>query len=214
MTLKIKLLLVILCSCLEAINAQDIKSYMQMEVITPVKGEAPISNCDPTAGLWAEWSNEDTCILLMDGTKWKYSRTDTDGNEYYKYNGSDMSTEPGVSYKELKVIPDKTKLKIRYIFSFMGYSMEMIATYGYIGEGAQPAIDYVTRGQSDFSYSTGRDKYRKFEKTRNKCSKCSGCSGYWGYKHDNGTYEGACSNTDGHGHTCGHGPEKHGLKKW
>lgn len=58
-------------------------------------------------------------------------------------------------------------------------------------------------------------KTKKFVKTKNKCQKsnCS-CSGYWGYKHDNGTYEGACSNTDGHGHTCGHGPEKHGLKKW
>lgn len=58
-------------------------------------------------------------------------------------------------------------------------------------------------------------KTKKFVKTKNKCTKsnCS-CSGYWGYKHDNGTYEGACSNTDGHGHTCGHGPEKHGLKKW
>lgn len=56
---------------------------------------------------------------------------------------------------------------------------------------------------------------RKFVKTKNRCShsNCS-CSGYWGYKHDNGTYEGVCSNTDGHGHTCGHGPEKHGLKKW
>lgn len=58
-------------------------------------------------------------------------------------------------------------------------------------------------------------KTKKFVKTKNKCTKsnCS-CSGYWGYKHQNGTYEGACSNTDGHGHTCGHGPEKHGLKKW
>lgn len=56
---------------------------------------------------------------------------------------------------------------------------------------------------------------KKFVKTKNKCTKsnCS-CSGYWGYKHQNGTYEGACSNTDGHGHTCGHGPEKHGLRKW
>lgn len=56
---------------------------------------------------------------------------------------------------------------------------------------------------------------KKFVKTKNRCtnSNCS-CSGYWGYKHQNGTYEGACSNTDGHGHTCGHGPEKHGLKKW
>lgn len=58
-------------------------------------------------------------------------------------------------------------------------------------------------------------KTKNLVKTKNKCTKsnCS-CSGYWGYKHGNGTYEGACSNTDGHGHTCGHGPEKHGLKKW
>lgn len=60
---------------------------------------------------------------------------------------------------------------------------------------------------------TKNDKYRTFVKTKNKCSKC-GCSGYWGYKHGNGTYEGNCSNSDGHGHTCGHGPEKHGLRKW
>lgn len=60
---------------------------------------------------------------------------------------------------------------------------------------------------------TKNDKYRSFVKTKNKCSKC-GCSGYWGYKHGNGTYEGKCSNSDGHGHTCGHGPEKHGLRKW
>lgn len=56
---------------------------------------------------------------------------------------------------------------------------------------------------------------KQFVKTRNGCTKSNcRCSGYWGYKHNNGTYEGACSNTDGHGHTCGHGPEKHGLKKW
>lgn len=57
------------------------------------------------------------------------------------------------------------------------------------------------------------DKYRTFKKTKNKCTKCS-CSGYWGYKHGNGTYEGNCSNSDSWGHACGHGPEKHGLKKW
>lgn len=54
---------------------------------------------------------------------------------------------------------------------------------------------------------------KKFVKTKNKCSKCS-CSGYWGYKHANGTYEGNCSNSDRYGHTCKHGPEKHGLRKW
>lgn len=54
---------------------------------------------------------------------------------------------------------------------------------------------------------------KTFVKTKNRCQKCS-CSGYWGYKHLNGTYEGSCSNSDGHGHTCGHSPEKHGLRSW
>ncbi len=63
--------------------------------------------------------------------------------------------------------------------------------------------------------SSANDKYRTFVKTKNKCQKSNcNCSGYWGYKHGNGTYEGKCQNSDGHGHTCGHGPEKHGLKKW
>lgn len=65
------------------------------------------------------------------------------------------------------------------------------------------------------STTTSSNSNKKFVKTKSQCTKsnCS-CSGYWGYKHQNGTYEGACSNTDGHGHACGHGPEKHGLKKW
>lgn len=56
-----------------------------------------------------------------------------------------------------------------------------------------------------------------FKKTKNKCSICksgNGCSGYWGTYHSNGTYEGACQNSDGWGHRCSHGPEKHGLKRW
>ena len=63
------------------------------------------------------------------------------------------------------------------------------------------------------SNSASGNASRKFVKTKNRCSKCS-CSGYWGYKHQNGTYEGNCSNTDKYGHKCGHGPEKHGLRKW
>lgn len=54
---------------------------------------------------------------------------------------------------------------------------------------------------------------KTFTKTKNKCTKCS-CSGYHGYKHQNGTYEGNSSNTVQYGHKCGHGPEKHGLRKW
>lgn len=52
-----------------------------------------------------------------------------------------------------------------------------------------------------------------FRKTSYKCKKCS-CSGYWGYQHQNGRFEGNCSNRDKWGHTCGHSPEYHGLKSW
>lgn len=77
-------------------------------------------------------------------------------------------------------------------------------------------ISYAAPNQSEagtLAASASSTQTKKFVKTKNKCTKCS-CSGYWGYKHQNGTYEGACSNTDSHGHTCKHGPEKHGLRKW
>lgn len=61
--------------------------------------------------------------------------------------------------------------------------------------------------------STEATQSPKFVKTNARCNKC-GCSGYRGYKHMNGTFEGACSNGDGHGHTCGHSPEHHGLRSW
>ena len=54
---------------------------------------------------------------------------------------------------------------------------------------------------------------RTFVKTSYRCEDCS-CDGYYGYKHQNGTYEGKCSNTDKWGHTCGHSPEDHGLRSW
>lgn len=59
----------------------------------------------------------------------------------------------------------------------------------------------------------GDSPYKSFTKTKNKCTKCS-CKGYWGIKHYNGTYEGRCSNSDSHGHSCGHDPQHHGLRKY
>lgn len=73
----------------------------------------------------------------------------------------------------------------------------------------------VSQSFASSSEAPRTDKYRTFVKTSCRCQKSNcKCSGYRGYKHGNGTYEGACSNTDGYGHTCGHGPEKHGLKRW
>lgn len=193
--------------------AQDCKSFMQMEVVAP-SNSGPITASEGNVGLWVEWNGDNSSITMMDGTIWEYSYTDNKKNSHYKYKGSSLSTMPGTTYHEAIIIPDRTKMQIIYTFGFMGFDVKMYATYGYIGEGKDPAMDYVSEKETEFSYSLNGDRYRTFVKTKNKCSKCSGCSGYWGYKHGNGTYEGRCSNTDGHGHTCGHGPEKHGLRKW
>lgn len=91
----------------------------------------------------------------------------------------------------------------------------LVAVVAIIGL-SMTVLSFAAPNQSEtpsLSATSSSAKTKKFVKTKNKCSTCS-CSGYWGYKHDNGTYEGACSNTDKWGHKCGHGPEKHGLKKW
>ncbi|MDE6271582.1 MAG: hypothetical protein K2M31_01065 [Muribaculaceae bacterium] len=85
---------------------------------------------------------------------------------------------------------------------------------------AVAAVATITLASQSFTTNAKTDvpsSYNNvtFVKTHARCGKsnCS-CSGYWGYKHQNGTYEGACSNTDGHGHTCGHSPQSHGLRAW
>lgn len=104
--------------------------------------------------------------------------------------------------KCLEVVPDTNQGYLR-----MKKSKRMIGLVAVIG------ILIVTAfGVNAFSETTEVSSVT-FTKTKNKCTKCS-CSGYHGYKHQNGTYEGNCSNTDQYGHKCGHGPEKHGLKKW
>lgn len=207
----ISILLFLFCSSTFT-QAQKVKSFMQMEILSP-SNFGPITGCDQDAGLWIEWSSNDNYMEMLDGTIWKYDYTDDKNERHYKFKKSSMSIVPGTTYHEAVVSFDKTKVVIIYTFGLSGFYTKMYATYGYIGEGKQPAIDYITQRGGENNYTYSSDKYRTFVKTRNKCSKCS-CSGYWGYKHGNGTYEGNCSNSDGWGHTCGHGPEKHGLRKW
>lgn len=193
-------------------HAQNSKSYMQMEVMAP-SNSGPIIACDGNVGLWVEWNADESILTMMDGTNWIIDYIDKRGYKHYKFKDSDLSIMPGATYHEAVLIPDKTKLQVIYTFGMMGHNVKMYATYGYIGEGKQPAIDLIGDKDDEFNYAN-EDQYRTFVKTKNKCSKCSGCSGYRGYRHGNGIYEGSCSNSDGHGHTCGHGPEKHDLRRW
>lgn len=138
----------------------------------------PIAGRDQDAGLWIEWSSNNNYMEMLDGTIWKYDYIDDKNERHYKFKKSSMSIVPGTTYHEAVVSFDKTKVVIIYTFGLSGFYTKMYATYGYIGEGMQPAIDYITQRGNENNYTYSSDKYRTFVKTKNKYSKCS-CSGYW-----------------------------------
>lgn len=132
-----------MCMAFIPMNAQMIKSYMQMEVVSP-SYNGPISASADNVGLWAQWNLDRSKIKMLDGTSWKFDKKDANGNLIYKFLESSSPVMPGVKYQMVAFIPDFSKMVMYYTFSMMGTSCQMIATYGYIGEGKEPAINYIT----------------------------------------------------------------------
>ncbi len=124
-------------------NAQMTKSYMQMEIVSP-SYNGPISASADNVGLWVQWNIDRSKIKMFDGTTWSFDKKDGHGNMIYKYQGSTSPIMPGVQYQTVLFIPDYTKMYVFYSFSMMGTTCQMRATYGYIGEGKEPAINYIT----------------------------------------------------------------------
>ena len=98
------------------------------------------------------------------------------------------------------------------------YGVYQTVPYRCAGCGGYGAIMCQNCGGRGYTMSSPNFQSNKtFVRTSYGCKICKngkGCSGYWGYYHSNGTYEGRCTNSDGWGHPCGHGPEAHGLKSW
>lgn len=114
-----------------------------MEIVSP-SYNGPISASSENVGLWVQWYLDRSKIKMLDGTTWKFDKRDNIGNLIYKYIGSSSPLMPGVKYQMVAFIPDYTKMVVYYTFSMMGTSCQMIATYGYIGEGKEPAINYIS----------------------------------------------------------------------
>lgn len=92
-----------------------------------------------------------------------------------------------------------------------GGSGVVFVGYNYYG---QPMYQYCTVcGGKGVVYNVPfrGDKYVYVKGA--KCTKggCH-CDGYKGVQTSTGLYKGACQNTDGWGHTCGHSPKDHGLQ--
>ena len=141
MKARLGIMAIYLCCCTVS-AAQMAKSFVQMEVLTPSRS-GPITDYAGNVALWAEWIQDESYMEMLDGTKWKYDHMDSKGECHYKFVKSLKPIMPGTTYHEAVVSCDKTKIVVIYTFGFGGYYTKMYATYGYIGEGKQPAVDYI-----------------------------------------------------------------------
>lgn len=116
------------------------RSYFCQQINSPV-------STGPTATLnqatFVEWFDDDT-IKMMDGTVWQYQGM-INGYHVYsfmKYTGLVM---PGTQYQNIIFSADYTLMQVNYVFGvgMPGLAIQMSSFYKYIGDGRQPAHDWM-----------------------------------------------------------------------
>ena len=130
-----------LLSCIFISSAQISRSYMQNEIIgQSVQG--PISEVPQHSGTWVEWSASGDSITMMDDTQWKRTKS-LDGNIHYRYTDTIGQNHPYTQLVEAIFNKDYSKMNIRYVFGPVGMGVQMVGKYSYIGDGKQPAEDWI-----------------------------------------------------------------------
>lgn len=124
------------------VNAQVItRSYFCQQI------NAPVSS-GPTATLnqatFVEWNGNNNIIRMMDGTEWCYQgmRNGCHVYSFYRATGIIM---PGTQYQYAVFSSDYSILQVYYVFGvgMPGFAIQMNNLYKYLGEGRQPAYDWI-----------------------------------------------------------------------
>ena len=108
---------------------------------------APVST-GPTATLnqatYVEWDDDDNTIRMMDGTVWRYQGM-RNGCHVYSFWRATGIVMPGTQYQNAVFSRDYSMMQIYYVFGvgMPGFAVQMNAFYKYIGEGRQPAYDWI-----------------------------------------------------------------------
>lgn len=139
--MRLYLSIFLFLSCVLVSTAQTSRSYMENEIIgQSVQG--PISEVPQHAGTWVEWDASGDNIVMMDGTKWKKSKS-IDGNIHYRYVGTNGQPERFTQYIEAIFNTDLSKMNIRYTFGPIGMSIQMVGKYSCLGDGKQLAEEWI-----------------------------------------------------------------------
>lgn len=89
------------------------------------------------------WSSDGKTITMSDGTQWRYLQ-DNNGYHHYTYVGTTGVAMPNTQYNQAVFNHDYSTMAIFYSFGMSGMMIQMRSDWQYIGEGTQPANDWIT----------------------------------------------------------------------
>lgn len=115
-----------------------VKSYFQQE--TGGGGQVPRV---PTNLSEVVTFFDDGTIKLRFGTIWKYRGNDAYGNRIYAFVRNEGISLPGYAYQGLAISADYSRMQMNYLFGLMGRYVPMYTAYRYLGEGTEPANDWM-----------------------------------------------------------------------
>lgn len=118
------------------------RSYIASQILTQ-GAYGPIAEIPQNQGAWVSWSNDGNTIMMSDGTQWYYLQ-DYNGNHHYSYAGTTGVAMPNTQYNQAVFNYDYSAMSIYYSFGMPGMMIQMRSDWQYIGDGTQPAYDWIT----------------------------------------------------------------------
>lgn len=122
-------------------NAQErTRSYFCQQTSGPVS-TGPVATTNQAT--FVEWYDNGT-IKMMDGTVWKYQGM-RNGCHVYSFWKATSLIMPNTQYQNAVFTADYSMMQINYVFGvgMPGFAIQMNSLYKYIGEGRQPAYDWI-----------------------------------------------------------------------
>lgn len=134
------MLLALMSLNIAAMKAQEmVKSYFLQE--TRGGGQVPIVS--QNSATYVEWYDNGT-IKMMDGTVWRFRNQSWDGVRHYTFVKSTGIVMPNTRYVEAMFAKDFSAMQVNYVFGMMGRYIQMCRIYRFIGDGSQPAFDWMS----------------------------------------------------------------------
>lgn len=117
-----------------------VKSYYQQEM--GASGQVPTPSGNNMADVVTFYDNG--MIKLMTGTVWRFSQNAFNGNHIYQFVRNEGMAMPNTYYQTCVFNSDYSMMQTNFTFGIMGMMMQQYALYRYLGEGSQPAYDWMS----------------------------------------------------------------------